>query len=122
MVLRIMCRRRCGCGAHRLDCKLHIDRSRFCEHQRRFERFALLDRSLEAHDHQMERTWLKLDRLPRLDFPLALARFLVTFCIGIAVTLAWQSYGDAAREMIVNSYPQLGWLAPQAEPAARSAP
>jgi hypothetical protein len=54
--------------------------------------------------------------------PLALARFPVTFCIGIAVTLAWQSYGDAAREMIVNSYPQLGWLAPQAEPVAQSAP
>jgi len=54
--------------------------------------------------------------------PLALARFLITFCIGVAVTLAWQSYGDAAREMIVNSYPQLGWLAPQAEPAAQNAP
>src|SRR5229473_5650948 len=54
--------------------------------------------------------------------PVALARFLITFCIGVAVTLAWQSYGDAAREMIVNSYPQLGWLAPQAEPAAQNAP
>src|SRR6266851_4674395 len=54
--------------------------------------------------------------------PLALARFLITFCIGVAVTLAWQSYGDAAREMIINSYPQLGWLAPQAEPVAQNAP
>jgi hypothetical protein len=54
--------------------------------------------------------------------PVALARFLITFCIGVAVTLAWQSYGDAAREMIVNSYPQLGWLAPQAEPVAQNAP
>ncbi len=52
----------------------------------------------------------------------ALARFLITFCIGVAATLAWQSYGDAAREMIVNSYPQLGWLAPQAEPVAPNAP
>jgi hypothetical protein len=24
-----------------------------------------------------------------------------------------QSYGDTAREIIANSYPQLGWLAPQ---------
>jgi hypothetical protein len=46
-----------------------------------------------------------------------LSRFLITFCLGIAATLAWQSYGDACREMIVNSYPQLGWLAPQAKPA-----
>jgi hypothetical protein len=53
---------------------------------------------------------------------LALVRFLITFCIGVAATLAWQSYGDAAREMIANSYPQLGWLAPQAEPVAQNAP
>src|SRR5258706_16474571 len=52
----------------------------------------------------------------------ALSRFLITFWIGVATTLAWQSYGDAAREMIVNSYPQLGWLAPQGEPVAQNAP
>src|SRR5262245_45729415 len=45
-----------------------------------------------------------------------LARFLIIFCTGVAATLAWQSYGDAAREMIANSYPQLSWLAPQAAP------
>ncbi len=27
-------------------------------------------------------------------------RFLFAFCIGVAATLAWQSYGDAAREII----------------------
>ncbi len=52
----------------------------------------------------------------------ALSHFLIAFCIGVAATLAWQSYGDAAREMIANRYPQLGWLAPQAEPAAQNAP
>lgn len=46
--------------------------------------------------------------------PLALARFLITFCIGVAATVAWQSYGDAARERIGISFPQLGWSAPQA--------
>jgi hypothetical protein len=53
---------------------------------------------------------------------LAPVRFLTTFCIGVAATLAWQSYGDAAREMIANSYPQLGWLAPQAGTVAQNAP
>ena len=53
---------------------------------------------------------------------LALVRFLITFCIGVATTLAWQLYGDAAREMIANSYPQLGRLAPQTEPVAQNAP
>jgi hypothetical protein len=52
----------------------------------------------------------------------ALVRFLITFCIGVAATLAWQSYGDAAREMIANSSPQLGWLAPQAAPLAQTVP
>ncbi len=51
-----------------------------------------------------------------------LARYLITFCIGVAATLAWQSYGDAAREMIANSSPQLGWLAPQAAPVMQAAP
>src|SRR6266404_4446512 len=51
----------------------------------------------------------------------ALSRFLIAFCVGVATTLAWQSYGDAARQIIANSYPQLRWLAPQAEPVARKA-
>jgi hypothetical protein len=52
----------------------------------------------------------------------SLTGFLITFCIGVAATLAWQSYGDAAREMIASTYPQLGWLAPQATPGAQNAP
>jgi hypothetical protein len=47
-----------------------------------------------------------------------LARFLIIFCIGVGATLAWQSYGDVARAMIADSFPQLGWLAPQAAPQA----
>jgi hypothetical protein len=48
------------------------------------------------------------------------------FCSGVAATLAWQ-YGAAAREIVANSYPQLGWLAPRATPiviglAAQAAP
>src|SRR6266852_3818707 len=71
---------------------------------------------------------LKNDRSPKrrqslgMRAPLAIARFLITFCVGVAATLAWQSYGDAAREMIANASPQLGWLAPQAAPVAQNAP
>jgi hypothetical protein len=46
-----------------------------------------------------------------------LARAVITFYIGVAVTLAWQSYGDAARQMIANVSPRLSWLAPQAAAA-----
>jgi len=44
-------------------------------------------------------------------------RFLMAVGFGVAATLAWQSYGDAARDIIASSYPQLGWLAPQAAAA-----
>src|SRR3981081_4675431 len=40
----------------------------------------------------------------------SLARFLVTACIGVAATLAWQSYGGTAKQMIANSAPQLSRL------------
>ncbi len=53
-------------------------------------------------------------------------RFLITLGIGIVGTLAWQAYGDDARQMMAIAYPvQLGWIAPQAAPdaaAAQSAP
>jgi hypothetical protein len=51
----------------------------------------------------------------------ALVHFLITICIGGAGTLAWQSYGDVARQMIATSSPVLGWLAPQAAPPVQTA-
>src|SRR3974390_2222179 len=68
----------------------------------------------------------RVDRLLRERLPFgkrvsrAVSRFLITFCIGVAATLAWQSHGDAIREMIASSHPQLGWLARQAAPDAPS--
>jgi hypothetical protein len=57
------------------------------------------------------------DDLPPTDRPSPggrpwrrVARFLLAACIGVAATLAWQSYGDAARQMIASSVPPLGWL------------
>ena len=37
------------------------------------------------------------------------ARFLVAICIGVAGTLAWQSYGEAAKQMFAAKAPELGW-------------
>jgi hypothetical protein len=42
----------------------------------------------------------------------ALARFFLAVLIGIAVTLAWQSYGNEAKEMLSAWAPSLGWLLP----------
>jgi len=46
-----------------------------------------------------------------------LARSVIAFYIGVAATLAWQSYGDEARQIIAQLSPQLSWLAPQAAAA-----
>jgi hypothetical protein len=46
----------------------------------------------------------------------------MTFCIGVVATLAWQSYGDMARDMIARSFPRLGWLAPPPAPIAQADP
>jgi hypothetical protein len=39
-------------------------------------------------------------------------RTLIAVLLGIGTTLAWQSHGDAARDMIVARAPALGWLLP----------
>ena len=38
---------------------------------------------------------------------------LTLFCIGVAATFAWQTYGHATTEMLANSFAQLGWWAPE---------
>src|SRR5260370_7890627 len=69
-----------------------------------------------------------LDRLPSTRPSLgkrasrALARFVITFFIGVAATLAWQSYADAASEMIASSSPQLIWLPPHSPPVTHTPP
>jgi hypothetical protein len=35
--------------------------------------------------------------------------YLIAICIGAAVVLAWQSYGEAAKRMIATKAPELGW-------------
>jgi hypothetical protein len=41
-------------------------------------------------------------------------RYLLAICIGVAVTLTWQSYGEAAKEMFAAKAPELGW-SPESE-------
>jgi len=36
-------------------------------------------------------------------------RYLAAILIGVAATLAWQSYGDAAKRVIAKRAPELGW-------------
>jgi hypothetical protein len=53
--------------------------------------------------------------------PRSLARVLIAFSTGVAITLLWQSpYGDTARERIANLYPQVGWFAARPPTAAEN--
>jgi len=57
---------------------------------------------------------------PAPSFGLRAFPFLIAVGIGIGGVLAWQAYGDAARQMIATAYPErLGWIAP---PAPTTAP
>jgi hypothetical protein len=47
-------------------------------------------------------------------------RFLVAICIGVAAILAWQSYGEAAKQVIATKAPELGW-SPQTKQMIASA-
>jgi|SoiMethySBSTD1v2_1073268.scaffolds.fasta_scaffold249581_4 outer membrane murein-binding lipoprotein Lpp len=51
----------------------------------------------------------------------AFARYSIVFLIGIGATLAWQSYGDEAMEMVRTEAPSLAWLLPvsTAKPAPK---
>jgi hypothetical protein len=42
----------------------------------------------------------------------AFARYFIVFLFGIGLTLAWQSHGDEAIEMIRTEVPSLAWLLP----------
>jgi hypothetical protein len=47
----------------------------------------------------------EMERLASRGF----TRYLVALCIGVAVILAWQSYGEAAKQIIATRAPELGW-------------
>jgi hypothetical protein len=66
------------------------------------ERNAIYDR-LVAIENRMKR------RTSR-----SFGRYLIAICVGVAGTLAWQSYGDAAKQVIATRAPELGW-SPQAK-------
>jgi Bacterial protein of unknown function (DUF899) len=51
-----------------------------------------------------------------------LSRFLIAACGGVAATVAWWSYGDAARHLIASSYTQLRGLAPSRVLTAQEIP
>jgi hypothetical protein len=50
------------------------------------------------------------------------SRVLITLCVGAAAILAWQSYGETARRILVRASAELGWLTARTTPIAYRAP
>jgi chemotaxis protein histidine kinase CheA len=58
---------------------------------------------------------LKDDRFPATSSPgkrasRVLSRFLIVAFIGVGCTLAWQSYGEAAKKKLASWAPPIGWV------------
>jgi hypothetical protein len=84
----------------------------------------LLPVELSGEPPPVRPTTLENDPLPNRQPPLRkrASRVLIAFCVGVAATMTLQSYGDAARQIIANYYPRLGWLAPRGALTAQKAP
>jgi len=52
-------------------------------------------RPASPKNNQLPQGWSRLAKLS----PFAFARYLIAFFVGVTATVAWQSYGGAAREM-----------------------
>jgi hypothetical protein len=64
------------------------------------ERKAIYDR-LVAIENEVKKRGLRHSRRFR--------RYLVAVLFGVAATLAWQSYGESAKQIIATRAPELGW-------------
>ena len=78
-----------------------IDRRLDCETSDR----AKIDDRLRAIDSQTKR----LESQTKRRASGAFARYLVAILIGVAVALAWESYGEATKQAIATNGPELGW-------------
>jgi hypothetical protein len=73
-------------------------------------------RPVKPSNHSARSSSLKHDQVASDRPPLGrrifstVTRFFIAVLIGVGGTLAWQSYSDAAREMVVARAPTLAWL------------
>ena len=74
---------------------------------------SLIDRRLDHETSERRAIYYRLvatEREMKRQRSLKFARYLVAICIGVvAGALAWQSYGDASKQIIATRAPELGW-------------
>ena len=64
-----------------------------------------IDYRLRAIEKQMK----AIGRQTKRRTSRAFVRYLAAICVGVAGTLAWQSYGEEAKQTIATKAPELGW-------------
>ena len=73
------------------------------------------DQQASAHNatfyrlQAIERRLQPIERALKRRRSRGIVRFLVAFGIGVAATLAWQSYGETTKQIIGTKAPELGW-------------
>src|SRR5258707_2054584 len=73
-------------------------------------------RPVKPSNHSSRSSSLKHDQVAGDRPPLGrrifrtVSQFLIVVLIGVGDTVAWQSFGDAAREMVIARAPTLAWL------------
>ena len=62
----------------------------------------------EASERQANHRLVAIENETKRRGSRGFGRYLVAILIGVAVTLAWQSYGDATKQIIATKAPELG--------------
>ena len=75
----------------------HVDREAF-ERSAIYYRLQAIESRLKPIEREIKR------RRSR-----GIVRYLVAIGIGVAATLAWQSYGETTKQIIATKAPELGW-------------
>jgi hypothetical protein len=73
-----------------------------------------------SHPSSVDEGQVASDRPSIVSRKLRLPHFFIAVVIGIGATLGWQSYGDAAREIVVEQIPTLASLLPVSTTKSRA--
>lgn len=73
---------------------------------------AFFARDLDEERDLSKQTVKRGRRHDAMRRPSSLARFVAAVLIGIGLTLAWQSYGEQAKQFTTTLAPSLAWLLP----------
>jgi hypothetical protein len=74
--------------------------------------FSLLSRHLDRESSERKAIYRRLQTIEnamKRRRSRGIVRYLVAMGIGVAATLAWQSFGETSKQIIATKAPELGW-------------